>query len=111
MVEIFRVKDDAVAKIKTALFQIGVFDLGGKFGATYRKIPVCHLAAHYIFQGVLLVGYRAVNLQLCSRKIDWGEKGEPHDMVPMGMGEEELRLNGPFGKVVGHHIIAQLTDA
>jgi hypothetical protein len=42
--------------------------------------------------------------------IDGGEKGKPHDVIPVGMGQKDIGADRSLLEVVGHHEIAQLPE-
>jgi hypothetical protein len=111
MIEILGLEYDTVAKIKAAFLEINVFNFRGKLCLADRKVTICQLPAHNIFKRVIFIGNRPVDLKFRPGNVNWREKGESHNVVPMGMGQKNLRPYRTFGKVMGHHVVAQLSNA
>jgi hypothetical protein len=111
MVEVFGCQNDIVPKINTTLLHVMVFDFSRQFTLPDGEILVGELAAHDILQRVVFIGDRAVNIQFRTGNVEGGEERKSQDMIPVGMGKENIRLDGAFGQIVGYHVVAKFPDS
>ena len=111
MVQVFCRDGDPVAQIELPFLEVEIFNPGSQLCLANRKIPVGQLAAHDLFQGVALETYRAVDADGAARHINGGEEGKAHDVIPVGMGQKDVRGDRALLEIIGHHEIAQLSNA
>src|SRR6056297_2166330 len=111
MVEVLSGNKQTVAEVHGAFFKGMVAELGGKLAVLYRKVAVAQLISYYFIKPFILIGDRSVYIDFRTRNKNRNKEGKAHNMIPVGMGEKELCLQGPLWNIVLQNMFSKLTNS